>query len=214
MSAWYGNARIITDASLSRCRRRSRGADRPQRRGQDIIAAGRDGVDAALRAGASCSMVWISARLPPFRRAQRGLGYVPEDRRIFTDLTVDENLRIAAAQSPRADSPSAICSSCFPNLADMLQRSGKCDERRRAADARGGANFGSEPVGRIARRAIRRHCADDRREDARSGVGDEGAWCCDAGFRAERALRRGDCRSRGADRTGKGRRRGNACANC
>jgi branched-chain amino acid transport system ATP-binding protein len=30
----------------------------------------------------------------PFRIARRGLGYVPEDRRIFTDLTVAENLEV------------------------------------------------------------------------------------------------------------------------
>ncbi len=33
--------------------------------------------------------------LPPHRIAQRGIGYVPDDRRIFPDLTVLENLEIA-----------------------------------------------------------------------------------------------------------------------
>ena len=33
---------------------------------------------------------------PPYQRAQLGLGYVPEDRRLFGALTVQENLRIAA----------------------------------------------------------------------------------------------------------------------
>jgi branched-chain amino acid transport system ATP-binding protein len=33
--------------------------------------------------------------LPPYRRAQLGLGYVPEDRRIFPELSVRENLEIA-----------------------------------------------------------------------------------------------------------------------
>ena len=31
---------------------------------------------------------------PPFRIARRGIGYVPDDRRIFADLTVEENLEI------------------------------------------------------------------------------------------------------------------------
>jgi branched-chain amino acid transport system ATP-binding protein len=31
---------------------------------------------------------------PPFRVARQGLGYVPDDRRIFADLTVEENLEI------------------------------------------------------------------------------------------------------------------------
>jgi branched-chain amino acid transport system ATP-binding protein len=32
--------------------------------------------------------------LPPFRVAQLGVGYVPEGRRIFANLTVEENLRV------------------------------------------------------------------------------------------------------------------------
>ena len=32
--------------------------------------------------------------LPPHRIAKMGLGYVPEERRIFTDLTVSENLMV------------------------------------------------------------------------------------------------------------------------
>jgi branched-chain amino acid transport system ATP-binding protein len=32
--------------------------------------------------------------LPPYRIARLGLGYVPEERRIFTDLTVRENLEV------------------------------------------------------------------------------------------------------------------------
>ncbi|UZX14734.1 ABC transporter ATP-binding protein [Thermus sp. PS18] len=39
-------------------------------------------------------------RLPSFRRAQLGLGYVPDDRRIFPELTVRENLLIAHRPGP------------------------------------------------------------------------------------------------------------------
>jgi len=35
-----------------------------------------------------------TTRLAPFRVAARGVGYVPEGRRIFPNLTVDENLRV------------------------------------------------------------------------------------------------------------------------
>ncbi|MEJ5335867.1 MAG: ABC transporter ATP-binding protein [Thermus sp.] len=38
--------------------------------------------------------------LPPFRRALKGLGYVPDDRRIFPELTVRENLLVAARPGP------------------------------------------------------------------------------------------------------------------
>ena len=33
-------------------------------------------------------------RLPPYRIARLGLGYVPEERRIFTELSVMENLEV------------------------------------------------------------------------------------------------------------------------
>jgi ABC-type branched-subunit amino acid transport system ATPase component len=35
-------------------------------------------------------------RLAPHARARRGLGYVPEERAVFTTMTVEENLRIGA----------------------------------------------------------------------------------------------------------------------
>ena len=38
--------------------------------------------------------------LKPYQIARLGLGYVPEERRIFTDLTVDENLEVGR-QKPR-----------------------------------------------------------------------------------------------------------------
>ena len=33
--------------------------------------------------------------LPPFRIARQGIGFVPEDRRVFFNLTVEENLEVA-----------------------------------------------------------------------------------------------------------------------
>ena len=60
--------------------------------------------------------------LKPFEIARRGLGYTPEDRRIFSDLTVMENLDIGR-QPPRQFAerrPGAVldaatsCSRCFP----------------------------------------------------------------------------------------------------
>src|SRR3954454_2005114 len=38
---------------------------------------------------------------PPYRLARRGIGYVPEDRRIFAELTVWENLEVAARSITR-----------------------------------------------------------------------------------------------------------------
>ncbi|MGO8953302.1 MAG: ABC transporter ATP-binding protein [Rhodomicrobium sp.] len=42
-------------------------------------------------------------RWPPYRIAALGVGYVPEGRRIFTNLTVEENLLVPAARKGRWD---------------------------------------------------------------------------------------------------------------
>ena len=39
-------------------------------------------------------------RLPTYRRVDRGLGLVPQEREIFPSLTVDENLAVAARSGP------------------------------------------------------------------------------------------------------------------
>ena len=61
--------------------------------------------------------------------SRRGLGYVPEDRRIFTDLTVAENLEVGRqpARAHATDAPrwtvERVCE-LFPRLAEMLERPG------------------------------------------------------------------------------------------
>ncbi len=66
------------------------------------------------------------AGLPPYRIARLGLGYVPEERRIFTELSVIENLEVGR-QPPRAGirpwSPEDLFK-LFPNLARMQDRAG------------------------------------------------------------------------------------------
>ncbi|MBW6495733.1 MAG: ABC transporter ATP-binding protein [Burkholderiaceae bacterium] len=62
--------------------------------------------------------------LAPFRISRLGLGYVPEDRRIFTDLTVLENLEVAR-RPPRPGTPFWTVEqlfALFPNLAEMPDR--------------------------------------------------------------------------------------------
>ncbi len=63
-------------------------------------------------------------RLPPFRRARAGIGYVPQGREIFPRLTVEENLRMGLAARPgRTKLPERIFE-LFPVLKQMLRRRG------------------------------------------------------------------------------------------
>ena len=56
------------------------------------------------------------------RRAQAGLGYVAEDRRLFTGLTVHENLRVAAGAGRDSAGTEARVLDLFPVLKTMLKR--------------------------------------------------------------------------------------------
>jgi branched-chain amino acid transport system ATP-binding protein len=68
-------------------------------------------------------------RLPSYERAAAGIGYVPEERRVFPYLTVLENLRVGLERLPltpadrrrRLDRAFAL----FPSLAELLERPGR-----------------------------------------------------------------------------------------
>jgi branched-chain amino acid transport system ATP-binding protein len=62
---------------------------------------------------------------PPFAIARLGIGYVPDDRRIFPDLTVLENLELARRMSGRSGrwDVARVCE-LFPVLKDLLGQKG------------------------------------------------------------------------------------------
>ncbi len=64
-------------------------------------------------------------RRPPFQIARLGLGYVPDDRRIFPDLTVQENLELARRVSGRSGrwTVERVCG-MFPVLGGLLDHKG------------------------------------------------------------------------------------------
>ena len=130
LSAWYGAAQILFDVDLH------------VRRGEVVALLGRNGAGKsttlkaligmmARRRGQVRFMGHDLARSEPHHAARLGLGFVPEDRRIFTDLTVMENLEVGK-QSPRhwPDGTSAPhwtpqrLFELFPNLGQMPHRPG------------------------------------------------------------------------------------------
>ncbi len=64
-----------------------------------------------------------TTRLPPFRIAQSGVGYVPEGRRIFPNLTVDDNLRVPF-ERPGPWNIERVYRT-FPRLAERRQNRGR-----------------------------------------------------------------------------------------
>ncbi len=124
LNAAYGQAQILFDVSLTLAR------------GEIVALMGRNGAGKSTTLRAIMGLVAADARrlafaghdirrLAPYRIARLGLGYVPEERRIFTDLTVYENLEVgaktAAAGSRAAWTPERLFS-IFPNLAEMRGR--------------------------------------------------------------------------------------------
>jgi urea transport system ATP-binding protein len=65
------------------------------------------------------------SRLPTEQRALAGIGYVPQGREIFAQLTVEQNLRVAMSARGQFSSvlPGRILD-LFPVLRDMLRRRG------------------------------------------------------------------------------------------
>jgi branched-chain amino acid transport system ATP-binding protein len=125
LNAYYGQAHILDDVAFAV------GA------GEVVALLGRNG---AGKSTTFRSIMGLVARregsiryheremiaLPTHAIARAGLGYVPEDRRIFTELTVEENLAVGR-QSPRHDAPTWTVEKIyqiFPNLAEMRKRPG------------------------------------------------------------------------------------------
>jgi len=125
LHAYYGRAHILQGVSLE------------ARAGEVVALLGRNGAGKSTTMKAIMGLVPPAAgevsfkgarieRLPPYRIARLGLGYVPEERRIFTELTVLENLEVGR-QAPRSGAPAwseQKLFALFPNLAEMRERPG------------------------------------------------------------------------------------------
>ena len=125
LHTYYGRAHILADVALTVAK------------GEVVVLLGRNG------AGKSTTMKSIMGLVPAragtirfldqditgresHAIAQLGLGYVPEDRRIFAELTVMENLEVGR-QKQREGAPvwtPERLFQIFPNLAEMRNRPG------------------------------------------------------------------------------------------
>lgn len=125
LHSYYGRAHILADVAMS------------VGRGEVVAFMGRNG--AGKSTTMKCIMGLVRAakgrialdgqditNQSPYQINRRGLAYVPEDRRIFTDLTVLENLDVGR-QPPRDGAPTwspERLFELFPNLGEMRDRPG------------------------------------------------------------------------------------------
>ena len=130
LSAWYGAARILYDLSFE------------VGRGEVVALMGRNGAGKSTTMKSIMGMIARRngeirfngrdiSRLKAYEIARRGLGFTPEDRRIFADLTVAENLDVGRQPARRFDdakpaptwTPEKLYK-LFPNLGEMPNRLG------------------------------------------------------------------------------------------
>jgi branched-chain amino acid transport system ATP-binding protein len=130
LCAWYGAAQILFDVNLD------------VGRGEVVALMGRNGAGKSTtlkaltgmldkRRGAVQFMGTDISKSEPHHAGRLGLGYVPEDRRIFTDLTVMENLEVGRQNLRHWPNGNAApvwtpekLFELFPNLGEMPDRLG------------------------------------------------------------------------------------------
>ncbi len=126
VNSFYGRAHILRDLSFS------------VGTGEVVSLLGRNGAGKTttvksimqLVKPASGSVNFDGHELvgtPTHKVAKLGIGYVPEERRIFTDLTISENLEVGR-QPPREgvfEWTTDILFELFPNLAERRNNRGK-----------------------------------------------------------------------------------------
>ncbi len=111
--AVYGFSRVLQGVSLA------------VERGRIVALLGRNGAGKTTTLRSVMGLVAVPSGsigfdgvelrgMPTFKIAQLGIGYVPDDRRIFPDLSVERNLAIGARHVPR-------CAGGYWNLDTVYQ---------------------------------------------------------------------------------------------
>lgn len=126
INSFYGKAHVLSDLSFN------------VERGQVVALLGRNGAGKTTTMKSVMQLVVPQTgsvtfqgtditRMAPHKVAKMGLGYVPEERRIFTDLTVMENLEVGRqpAREGTVTWSEEMLFDMFPNLAERKTNRGK-----------------------------------------------------------------------------------------
>jgi branched-chain amino acid transport system ATP-binding protein len=124
LSSFYGRARALNDVALEVAP------------GETVALLGRNGAGKSTLLKCVIGLIQDKTgtvefdgreiqALPPYRISRLGLGYVPEERRIFAELTVRENLEVGRRSAgSQGRWPLERIFDVFPNLAGMRDRPG------------------------------------------------------------------------------------------
>jgi branched-chain amino acid transport system ATP-binding protein len=125
LNTYYGKAQILFNLGLE------------IRQGEVVVLLGRNGAGKTTTFKSIMGIVPPKSgnitykgvsidKLPPFKTCALGLGYVPEDRRIFSGLTILENLEVGKQPARRGLdvwTPERLFE-LFPNLAERRNQAG------------------------------------------------------------------------------------------
>ena len=95
LSAWYGDTRVLNEVEIE------------IKEGEIVALLGRNGMGKTTTLHSVCGIIEkvsgkiffknnLISNLPSFEISKLGIGLVPEGRRIFSNLTVEENLIVAS----------------------------------------------------------------------------------------------------------------------
>jgi branched-chain amino acid transport system ATP-binding protein len=123
INSFYGDSHILFDVSM-------------RVEEHEVVALlGRNGAGKSTTLKSLMGMVQVKSgtirhrgveiqHLPPYARAQLGIQLVPEERRVFGSISVQENLQLAAMTAEKPRSLDEIYAT-FPRLAERKRNRGK-----------------------------------------------------------------------------------------
>lgn len=125
LHAGYGSSEVLSNINLTLAE------------GEVITLLGRNGMGKSTTVHCLSGLLPVKSgeihfagkeltHLPSYKIARLGIGLVPEERHIFPNLTVSENLRVAAANYSRSASPWTLQKiyQLFPRLEERAGNSG------------------------------------------------------------------------------------------
>ena len=121
LNSFYGRAHILHDITLEAAQ------------GEVVVLLGRNGAGKSTTLKSIMGLVRPASgrveyrgrdihRCRPYQIARMGLGYVPEDRRIFPDLSVSENLEVGRRRTKQGGWHADRVFELFPKLAEWRDR--------------------------------------------------------------------------------------------
>ncbi len=121
VSSGYGNAQVLRDVSFA------------AKSGEIVCLLGRNGAGKTTTLQSIMGLVspWSGsvflgetdlARLPAHQVPRRGVGYVPQGRRLFGELTVAQNLEIGLATRSKTTKTLEVVLELFPKLRERFQQ--------------------------------------------------------------------------------------------